>query len=182
MWPIIGKNFDPEGFKQYVAGLDLPNAAPWIQFLVLHNTGEPTLAQRPHGFNYQHMLDLQDFYQHEQGWSGGPALFIDDNPAGIWVFNPLTEPGVHSPSWNHVSQGIEMLGDFDSEDFSSGRGLAVQQNAVAAIAILSAALGLDPTTMRLHKEDPGTTHRTCPGASVDKDSFIQAVQAYGKTL
>jgi hypothetical protein len=68
-----------------------------------------------------------------------------------------------------------MLGDFDSEDFSSGRGLAVQQNAVAAIAILSTALGIDPTTMRLHREDPGTSHH-CPGDGVDKDAFIAAVQ------
>ena len=175
---IIGKNFDPASFAEYVKTLAWDEWQP--SFVVLHNTGIPTLAQRPNGLTYQHILDLEDYYRNDQHWSAGPHCFCDDRQ--IWVFTPLTTPGVHSPSWNAVSLGIEMLGDFDSEDFTSGRGLAVQQNAVAAIAILSAAIGLDPTTMRLHREDPGTTHRTCPGASVDKDSFIQAVQAYGKTL
>ena len=181
MWKgIVGQTFDPAGFKEYVAGLNLPGGS-WIpDFVVLHNTGIPTLAQRPNGLTHQHILDLEDYYKNDQGWSAGPHLFCDD--LQIWAFTPLWTPGVHSPSWNGVSWGIEMLGDFDSEDFTSGRGLAVQQNAVAAIAILSAAIGLDPTSMRLHREDPGTSHRTCPGASVDKDSFIQAVQAYGKTL
>ena len=70
-----------------------------------------------------------------------------------------------------------MLGDYDREEFDSGRGLAVQQNAVAAIAILSAALGIDPETMRLHREDPKTDHH-CPGDNVDKTAFIQAVRGY----
>ena len=36
-----------------------------------------------------------------------------------------------------------MLGDYDSEDFDTGRGAQVRDNAVATIAILSAALGID---------------------------------------
>jgi hypothetical protein len=175
MWKgIVNQNFDPAGFKAYVAGLDLP-AGDWVpSFIVLHNTGIPTLAQRPNGLTHQHILDLEDYYKNDQHWSAGPHCFCDD--LQIWAFTPLWVPGVHSPSWNGVSWGVEMLGDFDSEDFNSGRGLAVQQNAVAAVAILSAALGIDPTSMRLHREDPRTTHH-CPGDGVDKAAFIAAVQA-----
>ncbi len=82
--------------------------------------------------------------------------------------------GTHSPSWNKLALGVEMLGDYDKESFSEGRGLAVRQNAVAAIASLSAVLGIDPSSMRLHREDPGTTH-ACPGVRVKKLEFIQAV-------
>jgi hypothetical protein len=170
---IVGKNFSPQEFKEYVQGLSWDEWQP--QFIVLHNTGEPTLAQRPEGLTYQHILGLQSYYRDEQGWSGGPHLFIDDRQ--VWVFTPLTVPGVHSPSWNSMALGVEMLGDYDFEEFDSGRGAAVRDNAVAAIAIISAALGLDPDSMKLHREDPGTDHH-CPGDHVDKAAFIQAVKGY----
>ena len=144
--------------------------------MVLHNTQDPNLAQRPDGLTGQNILDLEAFFRDEQGWSSGPHLFVDD--LQIWVFTPLTTPGTHAPGWNAISWGVEMLGDYDNEDFNSGRGLQVQQNAVAAVAILNAALGVDPGTMRLHKEDPQTTHKYCPGNTVDKDAFIQAVRNY----
>jgi len=100
-------------------------------------------------------------------------LFVDDKQ--IWAFTPLTVSGTHSPSWNKVALGIEMLGDYEKEAFDSGRGLNVRKNAVAAIATLSAILGLDPGTMRLHREDPLTTH-ACPGKNVRKLEVIQEVQ------
>jgi len=53
--------------------------------------------------------------------------------------------------------------------------LKVQKNAVAAVATLSAMLGIDPDTMKLHKEDPLTTH-ACPGKNVSKARFVQAVK------
>jgi hypothetical protein len=171
---IVGQAFTPASFQQYVSSLDFSEWKP--DFIVLHNSGEPTLAQRPAGFTQQHIENLESFYRDDKGWSAGPHLFIDDHH--IWAFTPLTTPGVHSPSWNRVSWGVEMLGDFDSEEFDSGRGAAVRDNAVAAIAILSAAIGLDPSSMRLHREDPGTDHH-CPGDNVDKDAFIQAVKDYG---
>ena len=171
---IIGQVFTPEEFKAYVAGISWDDWKP--SFIVLHNTGEPTLAQRPNGLGMAHILGLQSFYRDDQGWSAGPHLFCDDQH-GIWVFTSLTTPGVHSPSWNSVSLGVEMLGDYDSEEFDSGRGAQVRDNAVAAIAILSSALGIDPGTMRLHREDPKTDHH-CPGDNVDKGAFIQAVRGY----
>ncbi len=171
---IVGRNFSPEDFRQYVAGLNWDDWQPG--FIVLHNTGEPTLLQRPEGLTYQHILGLEAYYRDDQGWSGGPHLFVDDRQ--IWVFTPLTVPGVHSPSWNAVALGVEMLGDYDSEEFDSGRGALVRDNALAAISILSAKLGLDPESMRLHREDPQTDHH-CPGDNVDKAAFINAVKGYG---
>jgi hypothetical protein len=83
---------------------------------------------------------------------------------------------VHSPSWNKVALGLEMLGDYEKEPFDRGRGLAVQANAIAAMATLSAVLGLDPASMRLHREDPATDH-ACPGRNVSKADIIAKVQA-----
>ena len=168
---IVGTNFSADDFDSYCHSLQ------WIawrpSFVVLHNTAVPSLAQRPNGLTKQHILNLESFYRDKQKWSAGPHLFVDDKQ--IWVFTPLTVSGVHSPSWNKIALGIEMLGDYAKEKFDSGRGLAVQNNAVAAVASLSAVLGLDPDTMRLHKEDKATTH-DCPGKNVNKAKFIQAVK------
>jgi hypothetical protein len=68
-----------------------------------------------------------------------------------------------------------MLGDFEAEAFDRGRGSAVRDNAVSAIATLCGVMGLDPPGLRLHRDDPLTTH-ACPGANVRKLDFIQRVQ------
>lgn len=167
---IVGKSFSAAEFDAYCHTLTWSAWRP--SFIVLHNTGVPSLAQRPKGLTRTHIANLETFYRDTNKWSAGPHLFIDDRQ--IWVFTPLTLSGVHSPSWNSLALGIEMLGDFEKEPFDSGRGLAVQKNAVAAMGSLSAVLGLDPLTMRLHKEDPKTTH-ACPGKTVRKLTVIQEV-------
>lgn len=174
---IVGQAFSPESFAKYSASLNLKQNADWAKFCVRHNTGAPTLAQRPNGLTYQHILNLAGYYE-GLGWHAGPHLFIDDRQ--IWVFSPLTNPGVHSPSWNSESFGIEQLGDYDPEDYNHGRGLAVQHNAVAAFAVLSHYAGIDSHSMRDHREDPGTTHRDCPGSSCHsgKTGFMDAVHQY----
>jgi hypothetical protein len=168
---IVGEGYSAKDFDGYCHTLQWTAWRP--TFIALHNTATPSLAQRPSGFTKQHMKNLEAYYRDEKGWKAGPHLFVDDNL--IWVFTPLTVSGVHSPSWNKIALGIEMLGDYDKERFDAGRGLEVRANAVAAMATLCAILGLDPNGMRLHREDPATTH-ACPGKNVRKLEVIQEVQ------
>jgi hypothetical protein len=167
---IVGKSFTPETFDDYCHELQWTAWRP--SFIVLHNTAIPSLRQRPDGLTQQHIKNLEGFYRDVQKWKSGPHLFIDDTQ--IWVFTPLIVSGTHSPSWNKLALGIEMLGDFETESFSSGRGLKVRKNTVAAIATLSAVLGIDPHTMWIHREDARTTHK-CPGIKVQKLEVIQEV-------
>ncbi|MGH6787693.1 MAG: N-acetylmuramoyl-L-alanine amidase [Novosphingobium sp.] len=169
--PIIGLSFDAEGFDTYCKSLTWSNWRP--SFVAIHNTAIPNLAGRPNGFTKQHIRNLEGYYQ-GLGWKAGPHLFIDDKQ--IWVFTPLTTTGRHSPSWNNIALGFEMLGDYASDKFASGRGLAVRKNAVAATATICRRLGLDPQGIRLHKEDPATDH-DCPGKNVKKKEFIADVAA-----
>jgi hypothetical protein len=98
-------------------------------------------------------------------------MFIDDT--NIWLFTPLAVRGVHSPSWNNVAWGIEMVGDYDREDFNSGWGLCVQGNAIAAITTLLRKLGKEPDehSLRFHYEDLKTTH-ACPGKHCKKTEVL----------
>jgi hypothetical protein len=167
---IVGTSFTPDDFDSYCHTL-LWNA--WRpSFMVVHNTGIPSLAQRSKGLTQTHIRNLEVFYRDQQRWKAGPHLFVDDKQ--IWVFTPLTVSGTHSPSWNKVALGIEMLGDYEREAFDSGRGLKVRQNTVCALATLCAILGIDPGTMKIHREDPLTTH-ACPGKNVRKLELIQEV-------
>ena len=169
---IVGKSFTTDAFDAYCHTLHWTAWRP--SFIVLHNTAIPSLAQRPAGLTMAHIHNMVSFYRDIQGWNSGPHLFVDDHQ--IWVFTPLIVSGTHSPSWINVSLGVEMLGDYEHEALDSGRGLLVQQNTLAALATLSAVLGLDPQTLRLHREDPLTTHATCPGKHVARPAVIQAVQ------
>ena len=161
---IVGRSFAAKDFEQYVKTLQFDEWQP--QFVVLHNTAIPKLSEWHAISGAQRMKNLEGFYKKEQRWSAGPHLFVADDL--IWAFTPLNVSGVHSPSWNDVAWGVEMVGDYNQEPF----GDAVCNNAVSALATLHALFGLDPNTLRFHKEDPQTTH-DCPGKNVSKDFMIQ---------
>ena len=172
-FPIIGRRFGSQAWASYVSSLTLTEEFR-PKFVVVHNTSSPTLAQRPVGFTAQHMENLREYYG-GLGWKGGPHAFVDDN--GIWAFNPLNRAGRHSPSWNRLSWGVEMLGEFDDESFSSGRGAKVGDNAVRAVAVLCSKIGVPASTLRFHNEDPLTDHKHCPGKNVVKADFVARVEA-----
>lgn len=165
---IVGKGFSADDFDDYVGDIDFGAWRP--SFVVLHNTAAPTFAQWHSVPGEQRMQNLQTFYRDTQGWSGGPHLFVADDL--IWVFTPLTVPGVHSPSWNNLSWGVELVGDYATEKMLP----EVRNNAISALTTLHGVLGLDPSTLRLHKEDPKTSH-LCPGNNISKSDFISQVTA-----
>lgn len=167
--PIVGRPFTEAGFAAYVAALVLGVWKP--RFVVLHNTAVPRLDEWHKSSGPARMSSLAQYYA-SKGWHAGPHLFIADD--SIWVFSDLRQPGVHSPSWNKVAWGVEMVGDFASEPFDSGAGAMVRDNAVAAVAVLSMKAGLDSSSMRLHKEDKRTDH-DCPGRYVIKADVIKRV-------
>ena len=163
---IVGKGFTAEAFEAYVQGLIFTAWRP--TFVVLHNTGSPTFAQWHSAPGSARMLNLQTYHRDTEHWSGGPHLFVADDL--IWVFTPLTVPGVHSPSWNNVAWGVELVGDYSTESMNP----ALEANAIAALATLHSAIGISPATMKLHREDPRTTH-LCPGSNVSKQDMITEV-------
>ena len=178
MFKIVDRRFTPAEFAAYVAGIKLTESFR-PQFVVIHNTGVPSLDQRKQGWTAQAVRVLHEFYAKTRKWNGAPHSFIDDREDGIVVFNPLDRRGTHSPSFNGRAWGLEMLGDFDgTDDPTTGRGAKVVQNTAHATAALLDKLGLtaNKNTIRLHKEDPETDH-ACPGHLFDKDDFITMVRA-----
>jgi N-acetylmuramoyl-L-alanine amidase CwlA len=161
---IVGQRFSSDEFGAYVRSLIFGSFRP--KFVVVHNTAAPTIKQRPQGFTQQHMKNLVSFYRDAKKWSAGPHLFVDQN--GIWVFTPLTMPGVHSPSWNHESIGVETLGNYETEPFEG----PIKEHLIACLALLHDALHLDPARLKFHKDDANTTHKGCPGKNLDRFALL----------
>ncbi len=91
---------------------------------------------------------------------------------------PLHVPGIHAVSFNRNSIGIEILGEYDTEDPCSGRGLECMKIAAATAKVLFEWLDIpvNADTLKFHRDDPKTS-KTCPGKKVKKDWFISLVQS-----
>ena len=177
-WPAVKLAFKQEDFRQYVETLTWPRWRPSAGF-TWHNTYRPRISDwmktakedAAKGLipGTTRINNLEHYFWKQRGWPGAPHLFIA--PDYIWVFNPLTDPGVHSPSWNRTRLGFEMIGDFNVEDDDAGLGLQIKRNCIFATAVLCEVLGLEPSreTIKLHNEDPKTTHTGCPGVDLAQD-------------
>jgi len=165
---IVGERFTPPEFARYVDGLNLSKWQP--DFVVLHNTWLPHLSAWGTVTGETRMRNLARYYA-SKGWRAGPHLFIADD--FIWIFSPLTAPGTHSPSFNSQSWGVEVVGDYDVESFSGG----VRSNTIAALATLHNRAGIDPASLKLHRDDPGTSHHGCPGRGIVRAEVIAEVMA-----
>lgn len=177
--------FDPVPYtrEQYQAHVESLPHLPWVKFIVLHNTGSPTLAQWMDAgvSEVQRLLNLEHYYEVTERWHAGPHGFI--SPTHICGFSDPTKPGVHASCFNPVSLGFEMVGDFSTESFDSGPGAQVRDNAVFTLAVWYRKLGLRPDGyqygvrgLHFHK-DCIRDHHSCPGKNVDRDDMVRRVLA-----
>lgn len=168
----VGRVWSTSSFKDYLNTLKTP---PWCSAICIHHTAFPDLAMRPKGFTIEHIENIRFGYINEKKWSAGPHFFTDEDQ--IFGMTPPTTRGVHAASFNSMSIGIEMLGDFDdADDPKSGRGMDVVETTAAATKILLDWLKLPASknTILFHRDDP-KTKKTCPGKKIDKDWFINLV-------
>ena len=180
----VGKVWTPASLEQELARIRFDKFRPVS--VTFHHAASPSLANRPKGLLAQHIINIQSFYQNTNGWSSGPHLFVDEDQ--LFGMCPFNERGIHAVAFNKDSIGIEVLGDYDSEDPKSGRGLQCWENAFAAAAKILERLGLEANsaTIKFHCEDP-STKKTCPGkkvtnntqhAKTDKSWVIAGVRKY----
>lgn len=156
------------------------------KFPVFHNTSEPDIAlyqswmKRGSPTPEQWLKNLAGYYS-GLGWNSMPHAFVlPDGRIGLGA--PFNVKGTHSPSWNAVSIGVEHVGEFERETFV---GTMLEKASVALFAEMCLRFNWSPADyvrgvkgIHFHKEDPNTTHRTCPGRNVDKPTFLHNVEAY----
>jgi hypothetical protein len=172
----VGQVWSSLTFEEYIAATPPPK---WVKAVCLHHTAVPSLLQRPKGLLMQHIKNIRDFYQ-AKGWHAGPHLFTDEDQ--VYGMTPLSEPGVHAVSFNRYAIGIEVLGDYDSEDPTKGRGLECWKTTAAATKALFAWLNLpiNNKTLLFHRDDPKTS-KTCPGTRITKKWVMDMITAADST-
>lgn len=144
---------------------------------VLHNTGKINWPGVVNGktITPEQRLDNMSVGWRNAGFKGAPHLVLP--PDGlVWLAWPLWKPGTHSPSWNSSFWGIEMVGDFRVEKPTD----ALLRTAAMAMAGMYRMIGqvVDKEHFHLHKEDPNTTHKDCPGIlSGTKEIWMHRINA-----
>jgi len=174
MMEIVAKFFaTPEALREYLQSekgkmLWEPSG------ICYHHTAEPSLAMRPKGLSLVHIRNLEAYYE-SLGWRRGPHFFVDDR--GWWAFFPVSERGTHAILFNATHIGIEVLGDYDEESPTSGRGAECWDNAFLLGALLRDVFG--SLTINIHREDPEARKvgKTCPGTKVSKEWIVSGVSA-----
>jgi hypothetical protein len=170
-------------FRAYLAGLALGEWRP--KFPTLHNTGVPSLAQwLAMGATPQERWggNLNRYYQ-GMGWHAGPHLVVC--PDYVWVLCDLTKSGVSVSCWNSDTFGIEMVGNYEvgGDDFASGDGAKVRDNAAAVLATLNqkfkwgdlADISIGGRGLHFH-HDCARDHHACPGSKVTKLDMLARVK------
>jgi hypothetical protein len=175
------RGYTPDEFWDFTASLEWNGSRP--HFVTLHNTGVPTLAAwLDSSYAAKQRIEGQRRYERDiLHWHSGVHLFVAPNL--IWNLCDLTQEGVSVSCWNHLTLGIEMIGNYATEAFDAGAGAQVRDNAVAAMAILHRRLELRPDQYRagvcglhFHKEC-SRDHHDCPGRNVVKADIVARVLA-----
>jgi len=166
----VGRRWSTSSFPSFLATQKRPSFAKAV---TVHHCAAPSLAQRPEGFFAFHLENIADFYR-GKGWKSGPHFFTDEDD--IFGMTPPTEKGVHAIAFNGNSVAFEMLGNYDVEIPTSGRGLQVALTTASAVCAVCDWLGIKPSrqTVFFHRFDPRTT-KSCPGTKVAHEWFLDLV-------
>lgn len=169
-----GRVWTPASLAETLAKAKPPK---WIKGITLHHTAAPSLAQRPRGLTGQHLENLRGYYRDELGWNAGPHFFLDEDQ--VFGLSPWTSPGTHAKSFNATHLGIEVLGDYDTEDPTTGRGLACWTTTGATVRVLLDWLGFKDGAVNFHRDDSKTT-KTCPGRLVKRSFVLELIHGAAK--
>jgi len=173
--------YDIEQFTAHFNSLNFSLATWNPTMLVLHHTETPTLARWLDRSTTpaERTVNLRNYYRNTLGWHSGPHWLVA--PDVIWEFCDPLEDGVHCSCCNHVAFGCSMVGNFDLEDFSSGPGAAVRDNAVHLMAVVFKKMGWQPDPLILwsqglafHAECEHDKNK-CPGQNVHRDDIVRRV-------
>ena len=172
-------------FRAHLSNLALGAWRP--KFPTLHNTGVPSLKQwLAMGATPQERwgANLNRYYQ-GMGWHAGPHVVVC--PDYVWALCDLTKSGVSVSCWNADTFGIEMVGDYEvgGDDFASGEGAKVRDNATALLAALVEKFGwgdlsdmeIGERGLHFHHEC-AADHHACPGSKVTKLDMLARIGSY----
>lgn len=180
MQGLLKQSFTLEQFRAYLKSDVEPRMKAWRpNRIVLHETGPmvwPGFDAKGNKITPAQRIDNISVTWVKAGFQRAPHLLLSYDKvldvAMVHTMWPLWEYGTHSPSWNQSSWGIEQTGDFTKEPYPD----KLRILATGVMKSLYGMVGLHPdaNTFSLHKEDPKTTHKLCPGGNCGtKDVWLK---------
>ncbi len=182
------RSYTLDEFSKMFNALDFAHASWKPRMMILHNTDAPSLHQWLTGTATpaERMVNLRHRYRDTLGWHSGPHWFV--SPDLIWELCDPMADGVHCSCANKVAFGCEMIGDYHNEEFDSGDGAKVRDNAVHLIATVFNKMKWTPDPLILWRSGLGfhkncvKDNHDCPGKKVDRIDLINRVNAKMLTL
>ena len=178
----LGKKVTAEELDKVLAGIKkgsrfIGPTAGVPNGVVLHNTYHPNLSRvegylRSRKYTPEQLIDNWWVNYIRMKWFSGPHIFVF--PVGIYIACPLDHRGTHSPTFNRDKWGIEMIGDYETEQIP----FTIKDLTAQAAACFFRHLGVQPDerNLKFHREDPRTDHK-CPGKNVlDKGMWINLIK------
>jgi hypothetical protein len=178
-------HYERDEFRAYIQTLTWGAWIPRMPYL--HNTGVPSLRQwlAMGATPRERWGGNLDRYYRGMGWHAGPHLVAC--PDYIWVLCDPTMPGVAQSCSNSLAFAIEMVGDYEvgGDDFASGEGAKVRDNAAFAVAVMADLFGwrdladyaFNERGLHFH-HDCAADHHACPGSKVTKPDMLARVASF----
>ncbi|MBU0727229.1 N-acetylmuramoyl-L-alanine amidase [Patescibacteria group bacterium] len=162
---IINRKLDLHEFEDYLSSYYF-GAQP-ANKLVIHHTWRPTKEQ------WQGQISINGLksYYEGKGWSAGPHIFVAED--GIWLFSPMRKDGIHAGALNHLSIGIEIVGDYDNEKWEG----KTKYNALGTIKALMFYLHLENKDILFHRD---ASPKSCPGWAITKEWLFAELASFRK--
>lgn len=159
---IINRKLSLNEFKAYISSFNFAPLNPTK--IVLHHTWRPTTQEWK---GQKSINGLKSFYE-GKGWSAGPHLFIGED--GIWLFSPLNNTGIHSGEGNTKSIGIEIVGDYDNQQWAG----KTKENVIGAVKALMIKLGIKADGIHFHRD---YSTKSCPGNAITKEWVLNLLKS-----
>lgn len=160
---IINRRLTLNEFRNYIKSYDFGSQTP--DKLVIHHTWKPTKAT----WSGQRSIDGLKAYYERKGWPAGPHLFVAED--GIWLFSPMSHNGIHAGRLNDKSIGIEVVGDYDNEKWST----KTKTHVLGVIKALMERLRISDQTVFFHRD---ASAKSCPGWAITKEWLFHELQQF----
>lgn len=190
MQGLLKLSLTSDEFDQWVPDVMAKHMGKWKPIGgVQHNTGKMVWpGYDSHGIQITpaQRMDNMSVDWVSRHFTGGPQFlasksYIDEKtklivPAKMNIVWPPWMFGTHSPEFDDTRWGMESTGDFNLEPMPDD----LYQVIVRGWAALYKYLGhpANSDNFKYHKEDPGTTHKQCPGKAMGtKEHMIATINS-----
>ncbi|OGH90754.1 MAG: hypothetical protein A2507_00915 [Candidatus Magasanikbacteria bacterium RIFOXYD12_FULL_33_17] len=164
---IVNQKLNRSQFTSYANSKNYGSLPP--NKLVIHHTWSPSKEE----WNGQNtVLGLKHYYE-GLGWSAGPHLFVAED--GIWLFSDMSRDGIHAGSGNHLSIGIEVVGDYDNQVWCG----ETKTNTLHSINTLLKKLNIPDSEIHFHRD---YSKKSCPGNAITKQWVLTELTKYRQQI